>query len=73
MAQAAESGDEDRRLEEFTDDAKCLSSEMLGILVGLTQGKALRVVQGTLHARNGFEAWRRLCAPTRQTRRSGAC
>lgn len=60
LIQAADSGDEELRFDDFAEDAKRLSTKMLGVLLRLTQGKALRVVQGTPHARNCFDAWGRL-------------
>lgn len=59
MSQAADSSDQELlRFDDFAEDSKRPSSNMMGALVGLAQGKALLVVQGTPHARNGFEAWR---------------
>lgn len=60
MTQVTDGSDDELRFDEFIDDAKRLGNHMMGVLIGLTKGKALRVVQGTPRPRNGFEAWRRL-------------
>lgn len=57
-ARLIQAGDEELRFDGFTEDAKRFSSKMMGVQVGLAQGKALRIVQGAPRARNGFEAWR---------------
>lgn len=60
VMQGADAGGDALRFDDFIDDTKRLSNRIMGVLVGITQGKALRVAQGAPHARNGFASFRRL-------------